>query len=62
MKFLRLELSKLMNIIKTSGIYSEKIDINLWDELGINNRIRELEKSKRKLDAEIQAINWSTEI
>lgn len=64
MKFLRLELSKLMNLIKKEryGLSSMDIDIDVWEELGIADRIKELEKKKSKLDAEIQSVNWGTEL
>jgi len=62
MKFLRLELSKLMNLVKIERYAFDKIDIDLWDKLGILDRIKELEKQKRKLDAEIQVTNWSNEL
>ena len=62
MKYLRLELSKLMNLIKKDSYIDKFIDIDLWQELGLANRIKELEAKKSKLDAEIQSINWSTEV
>jgi len=66
MKFLRLELSKLMNLIKKDryGIFGSgtNIDIDIFEELGIANRIKELETIKSKLDAQIQQANWSNEL
>ena len=62
MKYLRLELSKLMNLIKKSSYSENLIDIDAWEELGLADRIKELEAKKSKLDAEIQSINWSTEL
>jgi hypothetical protein len=62
MKFLRLELSKLMNLIKKSSYSLEGIDLDIWDKLGINEQINELEQSKRRLDAEIQTVNWSNDL
>ena len=62
MKYLRLELSKLMNLIKKSSYSENLIDIDAWEELGLANRIKELEAKKSKLDAEIQSVNWSTEV
>lgn len=64
MKFLRLELSKLMNAIKKDRYaYSVmEIDIDIWEELGIDQRIKELENKKAKLDAEIQSWNWNTKL
>ena len=62
MKYLRLELSKLMNLIKKDSYLDKFIDIDLWEELGLANRIKELESKKSKLDAEIQSINWSNEL
>ncbi len=61
-KYLRLELSKLMNLIKKDSYIDKFIDIDLWQELGLANRIKELEAKKSKLDAEIQFVNWSTEV
>mgnify|MGYP001576438805 CR=1 FL=1 len=62
MKYLRLELSKLMNLIKKSSYSENLIDMDAWEELGLANRIKELEAKKSKLDAEIQSINWSIEV
>lgn len=64
MKFLRLELSKLMALIKKEGFMARGLDINIdiWDELGISDRITELETKKFKLDAEIQQANWSSDL
>ena len=62
MKYLRLELSKLMNLIKKDSYLDKFIDIDLWEELGLANRIKELESKKSKLDAEIQTVNWSNEV
>lgn len=62
MKYLRLELSKLMNLIKKSSYSENLIDMGAWEELGLANRIKELEAKKSKLDAEIQSINWSIEV
>ncbi len=64
MKFLRLELSKLMGLIKKDDFMSRglNIDIDVWEELGISDRISLLEKRKSKLDAEIQHSNWSNDL
>lgn len=62
MKYLRLELSKLMNLIKKSSYSENLIDMDAWEGLGLANRIKELEAKKSKLDEEIQSINWSTEV
>ena len=64
MKFLRLELSKLMALIKGDSYLSRGLSINIdvWEELGISARISELEKKKSKLDAEIQHSNWSQDL
>ena len=62
MKYLRLELSKLMNLIKKSSYSENLIDIDAWEELGLADRIKELEAKKSKLDAEIQSVNWSIEV
>jgi hypothetical protein len=62
MKYLRLELSKLMGLIKKDSYLDKFIDIDLWEELGLADRIKELETKKSKLDAEIQKVNWSTDI
>lgn len=62
MKYLRLELSRLMMLIKKDSYLEKFIDIDLWEELGLANRIKELEMKKSKLDAEIQKVNWLTDI
>ena len=62
MKYLRLELSKLMNLIKKESYLDKFIDIDLWEELGLANRIKELETKKSRLDGEIQKVNWSTDV
>lgn len=65
MKYLRLELSRLMNLVKSDRYSigrSFGIDITAYDELGIANRIKHLEHEKNKLDAQIQFINWSNDI
>jgi len=63
-KSIRIELAELMKNIKVGsfGIRSESIDIDLYEELGISNRIKSFEEKKTKLDSEIQHINWQTEI
>lgn len=62
MKYLRLELSKLMNLIKGSSILNERIDIDVWEELGVAKRIGELETNKSRIDGEIQKVNWATDL
>lgn len=63
MKYIRLELSKLMNLIKKDRYsMSRSIGIDTVEELGINERIRNLEIKKNKLDAEINFKNWNTEL
>lgn len=65
MKYLRLELSKLMNLIRKErfGIGEGiRINVDIYDELGISERISELEHKKAKLDAEIQKFNWATNV
>ncbi len=62
MKYLRLELSKLMNLIKKDSYLDKFIDIDLWEEVGLEKRIKELETKKSKLDSEIQKVNWSTDV
>lgn len=64
MKYLRLELSKLMKMIKAERSWSSKldVDVDVIDALGLNERIHDLEKRKVKLDSEIQIANWTTEL
>ena len=64
MKYLRLELSKLMKMIKSEISWSSKldVDVDVIDALGLNERIHDLEKRKVKLDSEIQITNWTTEL
>ena len=62
MKYIRLELSKLMNLTKKDvWSRSSTIDVDIYETLGISDRIKELEAKKAKLDTEIQKINWTTE-
>jgi len=61
-KYKRLELAKLMKLIKSERYLSDRIDVDLWSALGINDRIKKLEASKAKLDAEIQSVNWSNKL
>lgn len=60
-KYLRIELSKLMNLIKRGRIF-DSFDSDVFEELGLAVKIKELEEQKQKLDNEIQKSNWSTEI
>ena len=60
-KYLRIELSKLMNLIKRSRIF-DSLDADVFEELGLAIKIKELEEQKQKLDNEIQKSNWSIEI
>jgi hypothetical protein len=62
-KMIRIELSKLMELVTNkSYIFSDELVDSIVDELNLNERITELEDEKRKLDAEIQAINWSNSV
>ncbi len=58
MKYLRIELSKLMNLIKRGRIY-DSFDSEVFEELGLAAKIKGLEEQKQKLDNEIQKANWS---
>lgn len=61
-KYLRIELAKLMEHIKTdrySVLSRSKKDI---EDLGIQTLIKELEQKKLKLDSEVQNINFRTEL
>jgi hypothetical protein len=63
LKMIRIELSKLMELVTNkSYIFSDELADSIVEELGLNERITELEDEKRKLDAEIQAINWSNSV
>lgn len=61
MKYLRIELSKLMNLIKRGRIF-DSFDADVFEELGLGVKIKELEEQKQKLDNEIQKTNWSTDL
>ncbi|HEY4520226.1 MAG TPA: hypothetical protein VJJ72_00255 [Candidatus Paceibacterota bacterium] len=61
MKYLRIELSKLMRLVK-SGRYIEAFDSDIFEELGLAAKIKEFEEHKQKLDNDIQKTNWSTEL
>jgi hypothetical protein len=60
LKMVRIELSKLMSLIESDRWFlsSSALDSTV-DDLKINEKIRDLEAEKRKLDAEIQMINWN---
>ena len=60
-KYLRIELSKLMKLAKVSS-YSESFDADVFEQRGLSVKIKELEEQKQKLDNEIQKTNWSVEI
>lgn len=59
-KYLRIELSKLMKLIKVG--YLDSLDVNIFETLGISSRIKELEEQKQRLDNEIQKMNWSIDV
>ena len=61
MKYLRIDLSKLMALIK-NGRYFTPLDSDIFEELGLAVKIKELEEQKQKLDNEIQKSNWSIEV
>ena len=63
-KYHRIELSKLMNIIRRGRHrYSDEgLDPSTREVLDMDGRIKMLEKKKAALDAEIQSVNWSTKI
>ena len=60
-KYLRIGLSKLMGLIKGSR-YFTSFDSDVFEELGLAVKIKDLEEQKQKLDNEIQKSNWSIEI
>ncbi len=60
-KYLRIELSKLMNLIKRGRIF-DSLDAEVFEELGLAAKIKELEEQKQKLDNEIQKTNWLTNL
>ncbi|MBI1935464.1 hypothetical protein HYS31_03405 [Candidatus Woesearchaeota archaeon] len=60
-KYLRIELSKLMRLAKVSS-YSDSLDSDVFEELGISAKIKEFEEKKQKIDSEIQKANWSIEL
>ena len=60
-KYLRIELSKLMRLAKVSS-YSDSFDADVFEQLGLSVKIKELEEQKQKLDNEIQKTNWSVEV
>jgi len=64
MKYLRIELSKIMNMMKKKkhSYSDDHLDIDTRDALSLDARIKELEKTKSSLDAEIQTLNWSTKL
>ena len=64
MKYLRIELSKLMNAVKNERGFGRmfSIDLDVYEELGISERIKLLEGQKAKLESRIQEKNWTTEL
>ena len=60
-KYMRIELSRLMKLIKSGRIF-ESFDADVFEELGLATKIKEIEEQKQKLDNEIQKTNWSTEL
>ena len=63
LKMIRIELSKLMELITNkSYIFSDETSDSIIEELKLNERVKELEDEKRKLDAEIQTTNWNNSI
>ena len=62
-KYLRLELSRLMKVIKDSSVFSRyELDIDMCDELNLPGKIKALEQEKAKLDAKIQFSNWTNSL
>lgn len=64
MKYIRIELSKIMNALKKNKhSYSDKrLDVETREGLSLDKRIKTLEVQKASLDAEIQALNWSVKL
>ena len=60
-KYMRIELSMLMKLIKNGRIF-ESLDTDVFEELGLSAKIKEMEEQKQKLDNEIQKSNWSIEL
>jgi len=62
-KHIKIELSKLMSLVKSNHMFSSyEVDINIFEELKVNDKIKALEKRKAKIDSEIQQINWNTDL
>jgi hypothetical protein len=60
LKMIRIELSKLMGLVDTDRYFLSTSALDtVVDDLKINDKIKNLEAEKRKIDAEIQAINWN---
>ncbi len=65
MKYIRIELSKLMRMLKNDTIYNFRASsISLDDPCNtlISEKIKVYEGKKAKLDSEIQSLNWQTEL
>ncbi len=63
MKYLRIQLSRLMALLKSGSRFSDNgLSDDLRAALNINNKIKELEREKSKLDSEIQQLNWTTSL
>jgi hypothetical protein len=60
LKMIRIELSKLMELSDTNDYFSSRVSETATEELKLADKIKALEDEKRKLDTEIQGINWSS--
>lgn len=60
LKYLRIELSKLMKAGKKG--YLRETSVDELEELGIPERIKTLEAKKNKIEATVQFSNWTKEI
>lgn len=64
MKYLRIELSRLMKIIGAGGhrFNRDGLTDELRSTLKLDETIKTLERRKSALDAEIQKLNWTAEL
>lgn len=62
-KYLRIELSKLMSDLKREKYsFEDNIDLDDYERLDLGKEISELEGEKAKLDADIQKFNFENEV
>ena len=62
LKMIRIELSKLMELVKGDRYMYDRVGDKAAERLGVYGKIDALEIEKRKLDAELQYANWQIDV